>query len=253
MVMHCRRVLVAGSSNGALTLNGGWFVRLHAERQLQRPGQFTYLANDGTTDSNVATVSITVNAVNDAPVADANGPYSGVVDVLVLFDGSGSFDLDGTIVSYSWDFGDGGTATGVAPTHTYGASGPFTATLTVTDDGGLTDVATADVTITDAPNNVPVAADDAYSTDEDVVLNVAAPGVLGNDTDADGDALSAVLAAGPANGALTLNGDGSFDYTPNADFNGSDSFTYVANDGVDDSNIATVTITIAPVNDAPVA
>jgi VCBS repeat-containing protein len=101
--------------------------------------------------------------------------------------------------------------------------------------------------------NAPTAGDDAYTTDEDVALNVAAPGVLGNDSDGDGDPLTAALVSGPSNGGLTLNADGSFTYTPDADFNGSDSFTYVANDGTQDSNVATVTITVNGVNDAPSA
>ncbi len=119
------------------------------------------------------------------------------------------------------------------------------------NDGAL-DSNVATVTITVNPvNDAPVADDDAYSTDEDTSLIVAAPGVLGNDTDTDGDALTAVLVTGPANGSLTLNANGSFTYTPDADFNGTDSFTYVANDGDLDSNVATVTLTIDPVNDAP--
>jgi len=101
--------------------------------------------------------------------------------------------------------------------------------------------------------HVPVAADDAYSTDEDVVLNVAANGVLGNDADTDLDTLTAVLVGNVAHGNLVLNADGSFSYTPNANFSGTDSFTYKASDGGFSSNIATVTITVNVVNDAPVA
>src|SRR5207245_623958 len=75
-----------------------------------------------------------------------------------------------------------------------------------------------------------------------------------NDTDVDADTtLTAMVVTGPAHGTLTLNADGSFTYTPAANYNGSDSFTYKANDGIVDSNAATVTITIAAVNDAPVA
>jgi hypothetical protein len=89
-----------------------------------------------------------------------------------------------------------------------------------------------------------VAADDAYSTDEDTPLSVAAPGVLGNDSDADGDPLTAVLVSDVSNGTLTLNSDGSFSYTPDGGFSGSDSFAYVANDGQADSNLATVSLTV---------
>lgn len=103
------------------------------------------------------------------------------------------------------------------------------------------------------PNQDPVANDDAYSTAEDTTLNVTAPGVLGNDSDADGDPLTAVLDTGPGNGTLTLNADGAFTYTPDSDFNGIDNFIYHANDGSADSNTATVNITIDAVNDPPVA
>src|SRR5918995_652838 len=73
-------------------------------------------------------------------------------------------------------------------------------------------------------NQAPVAAGDAFSTAEDTVLTVTAPGVLGNDADPDGDPVTAVVVTGPSHGSLTLNADGSFSYTPAADFAGSDSF-----------------------------
>ena len=77
--------------------------------------------------------------------------------------------------------------------------------------------------------------------------------MLSNDTDAESDPLTAALVSDVSNGMLTLNSDGSFTYTPDLNFNGADSFTYMANDGTADSNIATVSITIEPINDAPVA
>ncbi len=104
-----------------------------------------------------------------------------------------------------------------------------------------------------AANNPPTANNDSANTNEDTPLNVGAPGVLGNDTDPEGDPLSAILVSSPSNGSLTLNSNGSFTYTPNTNFNGSDSFTYTANDGTSDSNVATVTIAVNPVNDPPSA
>jgi putative cell wall-binding protein len=96
------------------------------------------------------------------------------------------------------------------------------------------------------------AVDDAYAVDEDGVLSVVAPGVLADDLP-EPAGLTAEFVTGPANAAsFTLNADGSFDYTPTADFNGEDSFTYRALDALSDpSNVATVTITVNPVNDAP--
>jgi hypothetical protein len=103
-------------------------------------------------------------------------------------------------------------------------------------------------------NDAPVASPDGFTVDEDDTLSVAAPGVLSNDLDPEGGALAAMVVSTPAHGAVALAADGSFTYTPNADFNGSDSFTYTATDpGGAESNVATVLITIAPVNDAPVA
>src|SRR5437762_34196 len=112
----------------------------------------------------------------------------------------------------------------------------------------------ATVTITGTPlNNAPVAVNDSFTTAEDTQLTVNAPGVLANDSDVDGDALSAVLVSNPTHGTLTLNSDGSLVYVPALNFNGIDSFTYKASDGQVQSGVATVTITVTPVNDAPVA
>ncbi len=102
-------------------------------------------------------------------------------------------------------------------------------------------------------DETPVANADAYEVDEDNPLSVAAPGVLANDTDADGDTLTAEKLSDPTNGTLIFNADGSFTYTPNANFFGTDTFTYRATDGTNASGVATVTITVNSVNDAPVA
>ena len=95
-------------------------------------------------------------------------------------------------------------------------------------------------------NTPPVAANNSYSMTQGTTLNVAAPGVLGNDSDGDGDSLTAVKLTDPANGTLNFNSDGSFDYTPTVAFTGAATFTYKANDGTDDSGTATVSITVNP-------
>jgi VCBS repeat-containing protein len=155
---------VTGPSHGSLTLNADGSFTYTPDQDFNGTDTFIYQASDGTNPSNVATVTITVNPINDAPVAT----------------------------------------------------------------------------------------DDAYSVNEDEILTVAAAdGVLTNDTDVDGDPLTASLVTGPANGELTLNADGSFVYTPTFHFNGPDTFTYKANDGTSDSNEATVTITVNSVNDPP--
>lgn len=100
-------------------------------------------------------------------------------------------------------------------------------------------------------NNPPIAYDDVYSVLHDHTLTVNAPGVLGNDTDADSDPLSATLISGPSHGDVTLNGNGSFTYVPAAGYVGTDIFSYVAFDGFAYSNTATVTIYVT--NQPPVA
>ncbi|MEW6101505.1 MAG: Ig-like domain-containing protein [Candidatus Omnitrophota bacterium] len=123
-------------------------------------------------------------------------------------------------------------------------------TYRLSDGTNISNIAVVTLTVA---NGAPISTNDAYSVDEDATLTIVAPGVLGNDTDPDGDLLSALLAGSVTNGVLTLNSDGSFTYTPNANFNGVDAFTYVANDGSVNGNIATVDITVNPTNDAPVA
>ncbi|HTD67788.1 MAG TPA: Ig-like domain-containing protein, partial [Candidatus Limnocylindria bacterium] len=102
-------------------------------------------------------------------------------------------------------------------------------------------------------NRPPIASDDAYTMNEDTVLTIAAPGVLVNDSDIDGDTLTAVLVTGPAHGTLNFNGNGAFVYTPSLSYTGVDAFTYFVNDTKLTSAAATVLITVLPLNDIPLA
>jgi CSLREA domain-containing protein len=121
-------------------------------------------------------------------------------------------------------------------------------------DGDGTDIGAFEVQAPLVCNTAPVANGDSYSTNEDDGYVGVAPGVLGNDTDADANPLTASQVSGPAHAKFfSLAPDGAFLYVPVDNFNGTDSFTYKANDGSLDSNTATVTITVNAVNDAPVA
>ena len=97
-----------------------------------------------------------------------------------------------------------------------------------------------------ASNTAPLADNDAYSTNEGISLVVADPGLLDGDSDAESAPLTAALVTGPVNGSLILNSNGGFTYTPASGFHGTDSFTYRANDGFQNSNPATVSITVVP-------
>jgi subtilisin family serine protease len=124
--------------------------------------------------------------------------------------------------------------------------------LRATDGSGLYDTQSFTVTVA-AINHAPVASDDGWDATAGVTLGVAAPGVLANDSDPDGDPLTAALASGPAHGALVLAADGSFSYTADAAFSGTDSFTYAASDGELASEPATVTLWVTAANQPPVA
>ena len=110
----------------------------------------------------------------------------------------------------------------------------------------------ATVTITVTPvNDAPKAVTDGFAAVADHTLNVAAPGVLGNDTDVDGDTLTAVLAVGPSHGAVTLAANGGFSYTPNTGFTGTDHFVYRASDSTTQSNLAPVNLTVSAIPPKP--
>ncbi len=129
--------------------------------------------------------------------------------------------------------------------------GPDSFTYTIRDSNGVPDTGTVTVTVTPG-NDAPVAVNDTATVSEDSAGTSG--NVLGNDTDVDpGTTLTATLGASPSNGTVTLAANGTFTYTPAPDFNGTDSFTYTASDGTAVSNVATVTITVTAVNDAPVA
>jgi len=154
--------------------------------------------------------------------------------------------------NYSWNFSAGAGSPPSATTSTVNvtystAGGPFAVLLDVTDGNGDSASCSTTVTVTGGGggNTPPAANNDSYSTLKNTALNVSAPGVLGNDTDADNDPLTAVLGSGVSSGSLLLNPNGSFSYTPNTGFTGQDAFSYFAHDGTDSSAIAaTVTITV---------
>jgi PKD repeat protein len=111
------------------------------------------------------TTTATIGVGNQAPTADAGGPYSGTVGVAINFDGTGSTDPDGTIVAYDWDFGDGGTGVGATPSYAYSAAGTYNVTLTVTDDAGATDSASTSAEVVDSGNQTPAAPESLVVTD----------------------------------------------------------------------------------------
>src|SRR5437667_2752541 len=136
------------------------------------------------------------------------------------------------------------------PAANYNGADSFT--YKVSDGTTESNVATVSLTVNPL-TDFPTANNDTYVVAEDNVLTVGAPGVLANDSDVDGDRLTASRVTSPTHGSLAFNADGSFTYTPQANYNGSDSFQYAAYDGSAFSFIRTVTLIVTPDNDAPVA
>jgi uncharacterized protein (TIGR03437 family) len=212
---------------------------------------FTFRANDGAANSNTATVNITINPVNDAPVAQ-NQAVSTAENTAKAITLAGT-DVEGSTLTYSIVTGPAnGNLTGSGANRTYtpnaGFSGSNSFTFRVNDGTVNSNTATVSITVTDTPNNAPTATGAAVSTNEDTALPIALTAA-----DQDGDPLTYAIVTPPTKGTVSGGTGSARTYTPNADASGSDSFTFRANDGAANSNTATVNITINPVNDAPVA
>ncbi|HIJ49126.1 MAG TPA: tandem-95 repeat protein [Gammaproteobacteria bacterium] len=223
--------------------------------------EFTYTVTDGKGGTDQGTVSITVNGVNEKPVA--------VDDTYTLKQGFGSVILD--VLDNDTDGDDdelslsavqipttqGGLATIFGTVISYAApttdfTGEDSFAYYISDGGtySFLELPTADVTITvEALNNTPVAVADTLTLAEDV--DSVLVDVLGNDTDADSDTLKIDSFTNPSSGTATLMGGALF-YTPDENFSGSDSFTYTVADSSGASDTETVTLTVTSENDAPV-
>ncbi len=203
-------------------------------------------------------MTIQINGSNDAATVSSASQTLTETDAALTTSGTlTSSDVDntddsftansvvGTIGTFSIDAAGAWSFTANSAFDELNSGDSYTETFNVTSADGTA----SSVTITiNGTNDAATVVDDSVSGNEDTAV---VDNILSNDSDVDGDALTASAVSGPSNGSLTLNADGSFSYTPNANWNGTDSFTYTANDGALDSNVATVTITVNPVNDTP--
>ena len=205
----------------------------------------TFVAGDTNAKSDVFARVRPATGNRPPSAAFTVAPEWGAIPLGVDVDASASGDSDGLVVDYQWNFGDGGTGSGVTASHVYLVPGAYQIALSVTDDDGASATATRSVTVLAEANAPPVAVADSYATPEEAALTVAAPGVLGNDTDPEGRGLLADLVGGPSHGDLQFASDGSFRYTPEADFSGEDFFTYQARDPFGGrSEVTTVSLTV---------
>ncbi|MCF8428181.1 MAG: tandem-95 repeat protein, partial [Bacteroidia bacterium] len=250
-----------GAAHGTVTMNPDGSYTYTPDANYNGTDVFTYQVCDVTPDCSTATVTITINSVNDVPVA--------VNDLNTTNEDT---PVNGTAQTNDTPSGDGGNVWTLVGVNGGAAHG----TVTMNTDGSYTytpdanyngtdvftyqvcdvtpDCSTATVTITiNSVNDVPVAVNDVNTTNEDTPVNGTAQT---NDTPSgDGGNVWTLVGVngGAAHGTVTMNPDGSYTYTPDANYNGTDVFTYQVCDVTPDCSTATVTITIDPINDVPVA
>ena len=209
---------------------------------------FTYTVSDGIATS--PEISANINVINNPPTAQPDtytisaGKALSVIVPGVLGNDSDP-DLDTLTAAVAANPTKGSIALNKDGSFIYTPNAGFfgTDTFTYTVSDGIVNSAPATVTV-NVNNNPPTANSDSYTTAFNTGLNVTGFGVLINDTDLDNDPLTAILVTNPATGSIALNANGSFVYTPNAGFAGTDSFTYKANDGKADSAIVTASIIV---------
>jgi large repetitive protein len=246
-------IISASAPNGTVTINPDGTIRFVPNPNFNGTDTITYTISDGKGGTATATITVTVSPVNDLPVAvndTATTNEDTPVSIAVLANDS---DLDGHPLMVTAATSANGTVI-INPdgtiTYTPNANFNGTDTITYTISDGQGGTSTATVRVTVAPvNDVPVAVNDVAATPEDQPVTIP---VLGNDSDADGNPLT-VTAASALSGTVVINPDGTITYTPNANFNGTDTITYTISDGMGGTSTATVAVSVAPVNDPPVA
>ena len=221
-----------------------------------------FKVSDGSSFSAAAyTLTIDVTPVNDAPLAAAD-TLAAAEDASVTYTAAQLLGNDtdaesDTLAIDSVTSGTGGTvvlngdgSVSFTPYANFNGAASFSYTAT---DGSATSAPASVLVYVTAMNDTPAAMADALATSEDTSATYSAAQLLGNDTDIDGDALTIASVTGGTGGSVVLNADGTVSFTPDADFNGTASFSYTATDGSATSTPATVTVNVTAVNDTPVA
>ncbi|MEO8107748.1 MAG: Ig-like domain-containing protein, partial [Actinomycetes bacterium] len=242
-------------SNGSASVVGGQ-IRYVPASNFNGVDTFTYQICDSTAPTPLcatATVTVTVNAVNDPPDA-VNDSRTINEDASLTFDPrANDTDPDGdsltvTGVGTASNGAVSFTGTSVTYTPTSNFNGIDSFTYTISDGNGGTDTATVTVTV-NAVNDPPDAVDDSRTINEDASLTFDP---RGNDSDPDGNSLTVTGVTAASNGVVSFTGT-SVTYTPTPNWSGTDTFTYTIADGNGGSDTATVTVTVNAVNDPPVA
>ena len=248
-------VTAASAPHGTVVRNADGTLTYTPNANYNGTDTISYAISDGQGGVSNATVAVTITPVNDAPMPMGSLPDRASSDgATVSYATSGSFtDVDGDALTYTATGLPAGLtidgATGVISgtidrSASQVAGGSYAIVVTARDPSNAS--TTQRFTLT-ATNPVPTAVNDSATTTEDTAVAIA---VLANDTDPDGDPLT-VTAASALHGTVVRNADGTLTYTPNANYNGTDTISYAISDGQGGVSNATVAVTITPVNDAP--
>ncbi|SCB88311.1 MULTISPECIES: tandem-95 repeat protein, partial [Priestia] len=241
--------LQTAPANGVVTLNADGTYTYTPTINFNGTDQFAALVSDGQGGTAVSVVTITVIPVNDSPVVPnytfTTQEDSAVIGAVVAVDpdqDSLTYQLQNSPANGVAVVNPDGTFT-YTPNLNFNGTDAFT--VLVSDGQGGTAVST--VTINVLPvNDPPVTGNLSFTINEDTTLSNRVTA-----TDPDGDPLTFSLQNAPTNGTVLVNADGTFTYTPNLNFNGTDVFTVLVSDGQGGTAVSTVTVTILPINDLP--
>ncbi|WP_373080753.1 retention module-containing protein, partial [Zhongshania sp.] len=249
-------------TNGSAVINDDGSISYTPNENFNGTDSFEYTIDDGNGGTDTATVTVNVNPVNDPPVAgelddrsysdadninlDVSSAFSDVENDSLTYSASGlpaglSINPDTGVIS--------GTIDASASDQTDDDNNVQVYNITVTANDGSDSTSTSfDWTIN---NTIPVAGNDSFNTLEDTGLIISASNLLSNDSDLDGDALSisAIDTSSANGGSITNNGNGTYTYTPAANYFGTDSFEYSITDSEGGSSTAKVNITVTAVSD----
>jgi VCBS repeat-containing protein len=246
-------ITVTQPSHGLVIINTDQSLSYTPAENYYGPDSFTYTVGDTEAATASATVSLTIAPVNDAPRLMADTATTAEDTALSFAVLTNDGDIDGDVLTVTAVTQPASGIIIIEPDGrlTYTPSANFNGVVGLrytAFDGTVTDSAPVTITVTSV-NDLPLAVDDAATLDEDTNLTIP---VLSNDSDVDGDALAVSIAGQPTSGSAAVNSDNSIAYTPTANFNGSDSLIYAADDGHGGVVTATVAITVNPVADAPI-
>ena len=252
------------SGKGSLSAVSGDQVTFTPEANWNGTATFTYKANDGALDSEPVSVTITVDAVNDAPVAVAdsmttNEDTTATYDVITNDTDIDNDNTDLTVISVTQPdhvtvtIDADGRSLKAVPSANWNGTETFDYTMKDTD--GLTSTATVTLVVSSV-NDAPKAVADSKTTNEDTAVSI---NVLANDSDVDlttnplEEALTVSISNNAAHGTAEVDADNIVTYTPSLNYFGSDSFEYTLTDASGATATATVKMTVISVNDAPTA